>query len=173
MIVCTTPRLLLRRFTPEDAAFIQRLLNDPDFVRYIGDKGVRDEASARRYLHDGPLASYARHGFGLYLVARRDDGVAIGMCGLIRRDHLPDADLGYAYLPEYRGSGYAAEAAAATIELARASHALPRLLAITDRDNDASGRLLGKLGFARAGELDVDGKAIPLNVYALQLAATG
>lgn len=167
MTVCTTPRLMLRHFTLADATFVRHLLNDAAFVRYIGDKGVRDEASAQRYLQEGPLASYARHGFGLYLVARHEDGVEIGMCGLLKRDYLADVDLGYAFLPEHRGQGYAVEAAAATVELARTRFGLQRLVAIVDRDNDASGRVLARLGFERAGELGVDGKAAPLDVFAL------
>jgi RimJ/RimL family protein N-acetyltransferase len=171
MTVCTTPRLSLRHFTPDDAGFVLRLLNDPAFLRYIGDKGVRDRESALRYLHEGPLASYARHGFGLFLVASRDDDVAIGMCGLLKRDYLADVDLGYAFLPEHVGHGYALEAASAAVDLARTQFGLPRLLAITDRDNAASIRLLRKLGFAYSGDIGLNADGPELNLFALDLAS--
>jgi RimJ/RimL family protein N-acetyltransferase len=146
-IVLRTPRLDLRKMSGDDAGFIIELLNDADFVRYIGDKGVRTVEDARKYLETGPIASYQRFGFGLYLVALRDTGEAIGMCGLLKRDTLEDVDIGFAYLPRHRSRGYAVEAAAAVMRHARASLGLGRIVAITSLDNEGSARVLKKVGF--------------------------
>jgi RimJ/RimL family protein N-acetyltransferase len=148
VIVTETDRLVLRRVTVADAPFILELLNDPDWLRFIGDKGVRTPEDARGYIETGPLASYARHGFGLYAVALRTDPTPIGLCGLVKRDVLPDVDIGYALLPQFRGSGYAHEAAAAVLRLARDEVGLPRIAAITNTDNARSIRVLDKLGLA-------------------------
>ncbi len=159
--------------TPADAAFILQLVNDADFLRHIGDRGVRTDDDARRYIETGPLASYARHGFGLWLVERRADRVPIGMCGLLKRDTLADVDIGFAYLPAWRGQGYALEAAQAVMEHGRRVLALPRIVAIVSPDNAGSIRLLGKLGlvFERRVDLNGDGRETSLYVPAATLAA--
>jgi RimJ/RimL family protein N-acetyltransferase len=133
--------------TAADAAFILELLNDAAFLRFIGDKGVRTEDDAVRYVETGPRASYERHGFGLLLVVLRATGEAAGICGLLKRDALDHADLGFAFLERFRGQGLASEAAAAVLEHARGALRLDTLLAITSPDNEASMGLLGKLGF--------------------------
>lgn len=151
MIVLETRRLVLRRLNLNDAAFIVELLNEPSFLRFIGDRGVRNEQGARRYLKEGPLASYDRFGFGLYLAFLRETGDAIGMCGLLKRDTLPDVDVGFAYLPAYWGKGYAREAAAATLEHGRRKFGLRRIVAITSPDNEASRRVLEAIGLRFEG----------------------
>jgi RimJ/RimL family protein N-acetyltransferase len=146
MTVLTTARLTLCRLTENDAPFIFRLVNEPSWLRFIGDKGVRTLDDARRYLREGPLDMYAQRGFGLYLVLRNADEQPIGMCGLIKRDALPDVDIGFAYIPESWGNGYAVEAAQAVVAHARDDFGLTRLVAITSLDNDASIRVLGRIG---------------------------
>jgi len=145
--VLETGRLALREFTGADAAFVLRLVNDPAFLRYIGDRGVRTLDDARRYIAEGPVAGYARDGHGLMRVDRKSDGAALGMCGLLKRDALPEPDIGFSFLPEYRSQGYALESARAVMKHARETLGLGRILAITSRDNDPSMRLLDKLGF--------------------------
>ncbi len=145
--VLTTERLSLRWLSLDDADFIIRLLNQPSFIRHIGDRGVRTADDARRYIEHGPLHSYREHGYGLYLVELKADAMPIGICGLVKRDTLPDADIGFAFLPEHWSRGYAREAATAVLDYAGEVLGLKRLLAITSPDNDASGKLLGKLGF--------------------------
>ena len=142
-----TARLTLREFVDADAPFILTLLNQPSFLRFIGDKKVRTVDDARRYITTGPIESYQRYGFGLYLVELKDGKVPIGMCGVLKRESLPDPDLGFAFLPEYWGQGYAFEAASAVLKEARDTFKLTRILAITNPDNDASIKLLAKLGF--------------------------
>lgn len=138
---------MIRLLREADAEFILTLLNDPDFVRNIADRGVRTAHDARRYIREGPLESYTRHGFGLYLIALKEDDVPIGICGLLRRAELDDVDVGYALLPGFRGRGYAYEAAAAMLEHARALR-LGRLLAIVSPHNEGSIRILTALGFS-------------------------
>lgn len=144
-----TARLTLTHFTHADAGFILTLLNDPAFIQNIGDRNVRTLSDARAYLDNGPLRSYAVNGFGLYRVALR--GAVIGMCGLIKRDTLPDVDLGYAFLPQYWGAGYAPEAGAAVLAHARETLKLPRVVAIVDPANTPSIRVLERLGLRPAG----------------------
>ncbi|HEX6572171.1 MAG TPA: GNAT family N-acetyltransferase [Steroidobacteraceae bacterium] len=144
--VLETARLRLRHVGDDDAPFILALLNDPGWLRYIGDRGVRTLEDARKYIAQGPRKMYAEHGFGLFLVERKDDGASLGLCGLIRRDTLPDVDIGFALAEEFRGHGYAHEAAAATLRYAREVHKLGRVVAIAMPENTASTRLLERLG---------------------------
>ena len=164
MTVIETERLVLRRLSPDDAEFIVELLNQPSFLRYIGDKEVRNNTDAVRYIQNGPVASYEQFGFGLYLVELKKTGVPIGMCGLLKRDSLPDVDVGFAFLPSYWSQGYAFESAAAVMTYGREALGLRRIVAITSIDNDASIRLLEKLGlrFERLIKLSADQSEVRL-----------
>lgn len=144
--VLRTARLALDRITEDDAAFILTLLNEPSFLQFIGDRGVRTLDDARAYIAAGPVASYDAHGFGLYLVRRTADDAPVGMCGLLRRPTLDDADVGFAFLPSFWGQGYAREAAAAVLTHAKRDFGLTRLVAIVSPGNTASTRLLDALG---------------------------
>jgi RimJ/RimL family protein N-acetyltransferase len=157
-----TARLVLREFTADDAAFVLRLVNEPSFLRYIGDRGVRNLEDARRYIADGPVAGYARDGHGLMRVDRRSDGAVVGMCGILKRDTLPDPDIGFSFLPEYWSQGYALESAQAVMRHAREALGLGRILAVTTRDNGSSIRLLGKLGFRFERMLEIGGEELRL-----------
>ena len=149
-----------------DTAFLIELLNDPDFLKFIGDRGVRDEESARRYLEEGPFASYARNGFGLYAVVAREAGEATGLCGLLRRDWLEDVDVGFAFLARYRGRGYAAEAARAVLDDGARRLRLDRVAAIVSPGNERSLRLLETLGFRREREARPPGESADVIVLA-------
>lgn len=146
--VCSTERLAVRRIDHDDAAFLIRLYNEPAFLRFIGDKNVRTLDDAHAHIEAVPLASYARHGFGMYLVERLEDGASIGICGLLKRDTLPDIDLGFAYAPEFRRSGYAVEAGRAMLDHARHDFGIRRIVGITTPDNIGSMTVLERLGFA-------------------------
>ena len=150
MQVCETERLLLRLLTTDDAPFILELLNEPSFLENIGDKGVRDLDGACQYLRTGPMTSYAQNGFGLWLVQLKDVFTPIGICGLIKRDGLDDPDVGYAFLPRFWSQGYAIEAASATMVYGQETLGINRIVAITKPDNDASIRVLNKLGLTFA-----------------------
>jgi RimJ/RimL family protein N-acetyltransferase len=170
-IVCTTPRLLLRHLCEADAPFILRLLNEPSFIENIGDRGVRDLAGAHRYIDAGPRASYRRHGFGLYRVQTRNTGESIGICGLVRRDGLADADVGFAFLPEYWSQGFALESAAAVLRHAREALGLLRVVAVVSPHNQASIRLLRKLGLELDSSLQLAPEAPPVLLFVPRLPA--
>ena len=149
MKILATARLTIREIEPDvDAEFICALINSPKFLKYIGDRGVRNSEAAAEFIETRYRQSYRDHGFGLYTVELLPDGPQIGICGFVRRDTLPEPDIGFAYLPEFEGKGYGFEAAAAMMEYGRTKLGMRRILAITSPDNDASGGLLAKLGFS-------------------------
>jgi [ribosomal protein S5]-alanine N-acetyltransferase len=145
-LVTETQRLQLHRFDANDAAFVLQLVNEPSWLEFIGDKGVRTLDDARAYIANGPVAMYASRGHGLYRVELKSTGEVIGMCGLIKRDTLPDVDIGYAFLPAHWGKGYAEEATRATLSHARDALGMPRVVAIVTPTNAPSIRLLEKIG---------------------------
>ena len=151
IVILETERLRLRRLTLDDDAFVLKLVNEPSWLRYIGDRGVRDLDAARHYIETVPLAMYARQDFGLWLAERRSDGKPMGQCGLLKRDSLEHPDIGFAFLPAYWGQGYAREAAEATLALGHGRYGMPEVQAITTPDNHASIGLLTRLGFACLG----------------------
>ena len=164
MKVLETDRLILRWLSADDdAAFILELLNDPSFVRFIGDKGVRTFEDARNYILNGPVASYKQFGFGLYATELKVSRVPIGICGILKRDTLPHPDIGFAFLPAYWNQGYAYESAAAVMAHAR-DLGIDRVLAITAPDNEASAKLLTKIGlrFERLLKLTEDAAEVKL-----------
>jgi [ribosomal protein S5]-alanine N-acetyltransferase len=165
MIVLETERLVLRRLQLSDAEFIFRLVNEPSWLHFIGDKNVHNLDDARRYLREGPLDMYERHGFGLFCVVIKSSGAPAGTCGLLKRDTLPDVDVGYALLPEFWGQGYAYEATSAVLAYGNRTLGLQRILAITTPSNDSSIRLLGKVGmqFERVMEF---APGDPVNLFA-------
>jgi RimJ/RimL family protein N-acetyltransferase len=146
-----TDRLVLRELTAADAPFILALLNDPDWLLHIGDRNVRTLADAESFITDRLMAHYRERGFGFWLAVSKLDGASTGLCGLVKRDGLDDIDVGYAFLPPYRGRGLAFEAAEAAVAYARDRLCLKRLVAITSENNIASARLLERLGLRFEG----------------------
>lgn len=147
MLLFETKRLTVRPLALEDAPLILEQVNEPCYIKHIGDKDVHCIDDAHRYLKDGPLASYKQHGFGLWRVALKKSDVAIGTAGILKRDYLDHADLGYAVLLKYRGMGYAFEATTAVMAHARKQLGLTKILASVDPENEPSIKLLLKLGF--------------------------
>jgi RimJ/RimL family protein N-acetyltransferase len=167
--VIETERLVLRHLSPEDAGFILELLNEPSFIRNIGDRGVRTIEGANSYILNGPVASYTKNGFGLYLVKLKETDESIGMCGLIKRDTLEDVDIGYAFLPRFWSKGYAVESAKAVKEYGKNTVGLKRIVAIVDPENEASIRVLEKIGLqfekmVRLSEDDIELKLFGANI---------
>ncbi|TPN89108.1 GNAT family N-acetyltransferase [Aquimarina algicola] len=145
-MILETERLLLREFTIDDADFILELVNTPQWLKYIGDKGVKTLNDAEKYLKEGPITSYRDNGFGLWLVQLKNTNIAIGMCGLVNRNTLDHIDIGFAMLPDYSKKGYGFEIASATLNYAKNSLNIDKVIAITDPNNIASIQLLNKLG---------------------------
>ena len=152
----------------DDAAFIVDLLTDPEFMRFVGDRGVKTIEDARHYIASGPLASYESHGFGLFIVEQKGSGLPVGICGLLKRPALSEVDIGFAFLPQYRGRGYASESTAATVRFGRATLGIERIVAIANPENAASVRILAKLGlrFARMITLSEDKPETGLYTFA-------
>ena len=165
MIVLETDRVVLRRLTLNDAPFILELLNEPSFLRFIGDRGVKTLQDARQYILKGPIASYERFGFGLYLTFLKEAGDQIGMCGLLKRDALPDADVGFAFLPAHWRKGYAFESASAVLAHGRTALGLKRIVAITSPDNLPSIGVLERIGLKFEAVIQLPGETREVKLF--------
>ena len=165
MQVIETGRLRLRYFHADDAGFIVRLLNEPSFIEFIGDKGVRTVEEANQYLLDGPLDSYERFGYGLNMVELKETGEPIGMCGLVQRENLDDADIGYAFLEQFWSNGYARESVEVVLQHARQTLGLDRILAIVTSDNHSSIKLLEKVGLTFERMIRMSDDDVELKIF--------
>ena len=172
-VVALSERLRLRRLTENDAEFYCRLVNEPSWLRNIGDRGIHSPEDAARFIRAQTLPGYEALGFGMYAVELRAGGPPMGLAGLVRRDTLPGPDIGFAFLSEHWGKGYALEAARAVVELAGGTFGITRLLAIVSPHNTPSSRLLEKLGFALEGRKPVGANGEELLVYSAELSPRG
>ncbi len=170
MIITVTERLIIRHLELFDAPHIVPLFNSEESLRFIGNKKIHSLEDARTYLKNGPLAMYAARGFGLYAVTSREDGAFLGISGLIQRDTLKDVDVGYGFLPEAYGRGFASEAAVAMVDHARSDIGLKRLVAITKRENIGSVKVLEKIGMQFETEMpEPDVPDATLSLYGMSL----
>ncbi len=144
--IIETERLNLREITINDAPFVLSLLNSKGWLQFIGDRNVKTIPDAQKYIADRLIKSYIDHGLGLYIVELKTSNTSLGLCGLIKRETLEDIDIGFAFLPEYSGVGYAFEAAYATLKFAFGSLEINKIVAITTPDNIKSIKLLEKIG---------------------------
>lgn len=160
-----TDRLIVRPFTFDDCDFIINLLNQASFIRYIADKNVRNTDDAKQYLLAGPMASYDKFGFGLSMVMLKSTNTPIGMCGLLKRDELNHPDLGYAFLTEYCGAGYALESAKSVLAAGVEKYNLSTVLAVTLPDNARSNHLLQQADFNQNGTIPLYGSDNNLYVF--------
>lgn len=169
MNIIETQRLTIRWLTEDDAEFIYRLYNTDSFLQFVGDKNLQSVDDARKYLLTGALNMYERIGMGLYMVELRSDKTALGISGLIKRDSLCDIDIGYGFLPEYEGQGYAYEAGVALKKYAKNVLNIERLVAITTADNKRSIALLEKLGLGFESTVEEPDNEPVLRLYAIHL----
>ncbi|WP_429843178.1 GNAT family N-acetyltransferase [Brevibacillus sp. FIR094] len=165
--VLETDRLILRWQTAEDADFVLKLMNEPSWIRFIGDRGLRTTEDARNYILNGAVAMYENHGFGLYLAELKEGNAPIGLCGLIKRDSLEDVDIGFAFLPAYWGKGYAYEAASAVLAHGK-EVGLKRIVAITNLDNASSANLLKKIGLHDKGMITLPNATEEVKFFAIE-----
>jgi len=165
MTILETERLILRKLTVEDAPFMFNLLNQPSFIQFIGDRGVRTLSDARKIISTRYLEAYERLGFGVYLALLRETQTPIGICGLVKRNGLNDVDIGYAFLPQYWSKGYASESASAVLAYARNTLGLKRILGITTLDNAGSIRVLEKAGFKFERIVRLPGEETDLRLF--------
>ncbi|HOX83970.1 MAG TPA: GNAT family N-acetyltransferase [Chryseolinea sp.] len=163
--ILTTDRLKLRQFELSDAEFIVELVNTPGWLEFIGDRNIKSVESANEYLQNGPLKSYAENGFGLWLVELKSDRTSIGMCGILKRDSLENPDIGFAFLPDFVGKGYAFEMVTATLKYALYSIKLKTIFAITIPTNVRSRKLLEKLGFRYSDTIRLSPESETLFLY--------
>ena len=167
-VIAETERLIIREMTTDDAAFVLELINTPKFHQFIGDRGVRTVAEAEQYIEERFLANQRKHGFGMFAVCLRD-GTPIGNCGFVRRETLAGPDIGFAFLPEYEGKGYGFESAEAMMRYGRETLGFEQVYAITSLDNDASIRLLEKLGMRLQTVIEQNGER--LNLFHIHVAS--
>ncbi|WJQ83807.1 GNAT family N-acetyltransferase [Brevibacillus brevis] len=168
MKVLETDRLILRWQTAEDADFVLNLMNEPSWIRFIGDRCLRKTEDARNHILNGAVAMYEKHGFGLYLTELKEGNVPIGLCGLIKRDSLEDVDIGFAFLPAYWGKGYAYEAASAVLAHGKEVVGLQRIVAIATPDNASSANLLKKIGLQEKGMITLPNDTEELKFFAIE-----
>lgn len=170
MNVIETERLRLREMSDADAAFMLELLNDADFIRFIADRGVRTLEGAARYIDERFVQSYRQHGFGLWLVEAKGEGVPVGICGLLKRGTpVPGVEVGYGFLPSSRGKGYAFEAASAALRHARDVLGLARLYAVVNPDNARSIRVLERLGMRFEHMVRLTGEESDIKLFSADL----
>ena len=149
MIITETKRLLISEFTIEDASFFLELMNAPNSIKYIGDRNLNSVEDAEKYLINKTIKSYSDFNFGFYkLELKGEKNIAIGTCGLAKREELDHVDIGFAFLPGYEGKGFGYEASKEVMSLAKETFKLEKLIAITVPYNKNSIKLLEKLGFA-------------------------
>lgn len=145
-MLISSNRLHLSEFSLKDASFFFELVNDPDWIKYIGDRNIKTISDSESYLIDKIIPNYKQFGFGFYVVRLKESNLPIGMCGLIKRDWMSYVEIGYAFLNKHRGKGYAIEASIATKKYAKEEIGISKIAALTDVDNEKSGNLLNRLG---------------------------
>lgn len=170
-MICQGERLILRLLTDDDAPMILSLLNQPSFIKNIGDKGVRNLNDAKNHIAEGPLAMQRSLGFSMYCCQLKTTGETIGLSGLIKRPGIEHPEIGFAFLPQYCKQGYGFESAKATIEYAQEYLRLPKLQAICNPDNNASIALLTKLGFTYIKQLVIPTIDNTINLFERSLNA--
>jgi ribosomal-protein-alanine N-acetyltransferase len=162
-----TERLTMRRITPHDADLMLAVWNDPAFVRYVGDRGIRTIEQAAKAIEEGAMRLFSEHGFGPYRMALKTDDTAVGICGIFAREGMDEPDLGFSVLPEFCKRGFAYESAVAVIRHARVDLKLPRLTAIVSPENAASVGLIEKLGLQFERMIRLPGENSDISLYAV------
>jgi RimJ/RimL family protein N-acetyltransferase len=169
--ILETERLRLRLLEEGDADFYLRLVTQPSWLRFIGNRGIETAEHARLAIVQGPLAMHAKHGFCLYMVEGRETCEPLGICGLIKRDTLPDVDIGFAFLEAHCGKGYAWESASAVLEHGRTALGLRRIVAIVSPENAISINLIRKLGLRFEEQIRLTPDANPVDLYGIEFDA--
>jgi ribosomal-protein-alanine N-acetyltransferase len=166
--ILETERTVVRKVRLDDAGFMLDLLNQPSFVQFIGDRGVRTLDQARAYIEERALAGYEKNGFGPYVVELKGGGPAIGIVSLLSRDELDDVDIGFAFLPTFWRRGFATECGVALMEHAFSARGLSRIIAVTQPENLASIKTLEKMGLVYEGRVRMDVDGPDLDLYAIE-----
>jgi RimJ/RimL family protein N-acetyltransferase len=165
MDIFETERLVIKQATLNDSNFFFRLLNSPNWIEFIGDRGIKTEEDARTYIRNSLIDSYEKRGYGLYKMCLRENEVPIGICGFLKRDYLENVDIGFAVLPEYEGKGYTLEASKSMLEFGKLKLNMDTILAITTKENIKSRSLLQKIGLTEVGKIKPNEKEEELLLY--------
>ena len=155
--VLETERLILRQQTIDDAGFLLELMNEPGFVKYVADRGLRTTADAADYLREKIIPSYQESGFGFYRIELKESGTPVGICGLVKRETLDAVDVGFSMLERFSGKGYAFEAASAVMDYGRTVLGLQKIVGVTAPGNRVSIHLLEKLGMRLQRKIHLPG----------------
>lgn len=142
-----TERLLVRVVELEDAPFILELMNTPEWIRFIGDRNVKTVDEAKDYIKEKAFSQLDKLGYTNNVVIRKNDSMKLGTCGIYHREGNDIPDIGFAFLPDYHGMGYAFESVNKLMYQAFEYYGLSELSAYTLENNLASRKLLERLGF--------------------------
>ena len=164
-----TSRLLLRRFTLDDAEAYWPLVSDPAVLRYTGEAPQRSIEAVRQVLATRPLRDYAVHGFGRMACIEKSSGRLVGFCGLKRLEDLGEVDIGYRFLPDTWGKGYATETSLAVMDEWKRQATLPRVIGLVEPENLASARVLQKIGLVFEKAITLPDHPAALHRYAASL----
>ena len=159
----------LRTIALRDADFIVELTQDPDWIQYVGNPNLQNTSDGEHFILSRFHAAYEKTGLGLWMVEEIANAEKLGICGLINRDSLEDIDLGFGFPKQHRRAGFAYEASLGCLEYAKQTLGLSRVIAITNKDNAASGKLLEKLGFSLEGLFPFEQEKEKLRRFGLAL----
>ncbi len=163
--IIVTNRLIICEANIEDSKFFKKLLNSPNWMEFIGDRGVKTDKQAVNYINSSLINSYKEHGYGLYKMCLKESSIPIGICGFVKRDYLDSPDIGFAILPEYEGKGYTTEACKATLAYGKSALKLESILGITTQKNSKSQHLLNKIGLQEVGKIKPKGSKEELLLF--------
>lgn len=141
-----TERLYIKEFTIEDAESLLELYNTPKFLDFIGDKNIHSLEDAENYIIQKFRPQIDKLGFGNNVVVLKETHQKIGSVGIFEREGLEIVDIGFSFLPEFEGKGYAFESANKWKEFAAEKWGIHKLSAITTKENISSQKLIQKLG---------------------------
>ncbi|WP_193166368.1 GNAT family N-acetyltransferase [Microbulbifer hainanensis] len=161
-----TERLLLRKFTLDDAEEYFQLNANADVVRYTGQAPFTSVDEAVAVLKSAPLRDYQIHGFGRLACINKRSGRLIGFCGLKYLAELDEIDIGYRFLPEFWGRGLATESSLPVMEYGRNVLGLKRIIGLVEPDNIGSVNVLKKLGLAFERKVSLDPAETEMDLYA-------
>lgn len=150
-MIIQTKRLIIRPVAIEDAPFILDLMNTPKWIEFIGDRNVKTVKEAEDYIREKALSQFETHGYGNNVVILRETEEKLGTCGIYHREGKNNPDIGFAFLPDYRGRGYAYEANVKLLQIAKDNYKLNEIDAYTMKENLPSRKLLERLGLVNKG----------------------
>jgi ribosomal-protein-alanine N-acetyltransferase len=151
-----TERLILRSFGEDDVATFFELSQDPDVVRYVGDRRVPTLQEAWRGVA-GWLGHWALRGYGQWAIEERGSGRLIGRAGIINPAEWPGPEVGYLLGRAWWGHGYATEAARAAMDWGFREIGFDELISLIDPANAASIAVATRLGETLRDEIDLWG----------------